>query len=209
MPAPFGLLKLPPSRPKPPPLPQWRLRLAEKLERLRFALAGWRAKALALAAVLLIALGVAWPLGLGDALRSWLGGTQDNCTTCPIPDEDRIIPPGPYPDRDSVPDPNPDDPTGDDYRAALAVTVAAVDQHNGSITPRALAQIYAGESDFIADPETFLTAMLRRWPEDPDTPLTRNPTGVQGTAAICFGLRHAGIRAAGDDQAAGAQYGGG
>ena len=77
-------------------------------------------------------------------------------------------------------DPNPDDPAGDDYRAALATTVAAVDQHNGSITPRALAQIYAGESDFIADPEIFLTAMLKSWP---------NGSGYAADSAIATGVQ--------------------
>jgi hypothetical protein len=183
-PAPLGLLKLPPSRPKPPPLPQWRLRFAERLERLRFALAGWRAKALALAAVLLIGLGVAWPMGLGTALEQWWNPAVSDCTDPGCGENSgngtQLGGGGVRLPQERGPDRNPDDPTGDDYRAALAVTVAAVDQHNGLITPRALAQIYAGESDFIADPETFLTAMLKRWPEDPDTPLTRNPAGVQG-----------------------------
>ena len=170
-------------QPKPPPPPRWRLWLAEKIERLRFALAGWRAKAIVLAAVLAIALGVAWPLGLGDLWQNWRNPVVLDCTNCPVvdPGESTDLGGGGLRPRPDVPpDPNPDDPAGDDYRAALATTVAAVDQHNGSITPRALAQIYAGESDFIADPEIFLTAMLKRWPEDPDTPLTRNPTGVQG-----------------------------
>jgi hypothetical protein len=174
---PLGLFTPPPVKQKPSPPPAWRLWLAEKVERLRFALADWRARALVLT-VLLIALGVAWPLGLGDAVRSWLEEDKPVCTTCPI-DPDPIGP-GPIGPRPDNPEPNPDDPVGDDYRAALAVTIAAVDQHNGSITPRALAQIYAGESDFIADAETFLTIMLKRWPEDPDTPLQRNPAGRHG-----------------------------
>ncbi|RLP24203.1 hypothetical protein [Mesorhizobium sp. YM1C-6-2] len=178
----FGLFKPPPPKPEPPPVPAWRLQLAEKLERLRFALEGWRARLLALAAVVLIALGMAWPLGLGAAWDRWWNPIASDCTDpgCvnlrpDIGGESQV-----RQRTDFSPDTNPDDPTGDDYRAALAVTVAAVDQHNGSITPRALAQIYAGESDFIADAETFLTAMLERWPEDPDTPLRRNAAGTQG-----------------------------
>ena len=175
---PLGLLKLPESlQSRKPPPPAWRLWFADKVERLHFALAGWRAKALVLAAVLPIALGVAWQMGLGEILYLPV------CTDCgpvdPVEDQDNGgggVRPHPGP----IPDPNPDDPAGDDYRAALAVTVAAVDQHNWSITPRALAQIYAGESDFIADAETFLTAMLKHWPEDPDTPLQRNAAGAQG-----------------------------
>jgi hypothetical protein len=161
---------------KPPPAPRWRLWLAEKMERLRFALGGWRAKTLALAVVVLIALGVAWQMGLGEIY-------PPVCTDCgpvdPVEDQNNGAS-GVRPRPDTAPHANPDDPTGDDYRAALAVTVAAVDQHNWSITPRVLAQIYAGESDFIADPETFLTAMLKRWPEDPDTPLPRTAAGAQG-----------------------------
>ncbi len=183
-PKPLGLFALPPVKPKPPAPPVWRLRLADKVERLRFALNGWRARSLALAAVALVALGIAWPLGVGELGRSWWNFIKGECTTdCggiePIEGQDVVVG-GVRPPQETGPDPNPDDPAGDDYRAALAVTVAAVDQHNGSITPRALAQIYAGESDFVADPETFLTAMLKRWPEDPDTPLQRNATGMQG-----------------------------
>ena len=168
---------------KPSP-PLWRLRLAERVERLRNTLADWRARWLALAVAALIGLALAWPLGLGslahDLWNRLTGGCVADCGTVgPIDGPDNVGGPvvRPY-----VPgsEPNPDDPTGDDYRAALAVTVAAVEQHNGSITPRALAQIYAGESDFIADAETFLTAMLKRWPEDPDTPLPHDPTGVYG-----------------------------
>jgi hypothetical protein len=64
----LGLFTPPPVKPKPPPPPAWRLRVAEKAERLRFALAGWRARTLAGAAVLVIALGIAWPMGLGAAV---------------------------------------------------------------------------------------------------------------------------------------------
>lgn len=170
---------------KPPP-PAWRLGLAERVERLRNALRGWRARSLALAVAALIALGVAWPLGLGAAVGQWWDPGRTNCLQIPggcsgisVGGAELGVG-GARPPQEQGPSLDPDDPAGDDYRAALAVTVAAVDQHAGSITPRALAQIYAGESDFITDAEPFLRAMLKRWPEDPDTPLTHNPTGVMG-----------------------------
>jgi hypothetical protein len=170
-----------PRQPKTRPPTALRLWFAEKLERLRFALGGWRARALALTVLALIGLTIAWPLGLGDL---WSGlSNESGCTTDCGADgstENGDFGGGVRRSSERGSDANPDDPAGNDYRAALAVTVAAVDQHNGSITPRALAQIYAAESDFIADAETFLTAMLKRWPEDPDTPLGRNAAGVQG-----------------------------
>src|SRR5690606_21238764 len=130
-----------------------------------------------------ILLGTALSLGPGWL---WPDGSTDDDPRCapncgPVdPIENNSSESGARRPAELGPDTNPDGPTGDDYRAALAVTVAAVDQQYGSITPRAMAQMYAGESDFITDAETFLTAMLKRWPEDPDTPLGRNAAGVQG-----------------------------
>ncbi|MER8583164.1 hypothetical protein NKG95_31495 [Mesorhizobium sp. M1423] len=69
------------------------------------------------------------------------------------------------------------DQAGDDYRAALALTLGAIQQNDGAITPRLLARIYAGESDMLSEPAIFLSAMLREWPLPPDAAIPRDGAG--------------------------------
>ena len=70
------------------------------------------------------------------------------------------------------------DPASEDYRAALTMTLVAAQQANGSLTPRRLAEIYAGESGTIDEPAVFLEAMFKEWPLPPDAPIAHDKAGA-------------------------------
>ncbi|MER9456626.1 hypothetical protein [Mesorhizobium sp. M0478] len=105
------------------------------------------------------------------------------CTVGPDPggNEDRLV----LPPRDvQLPDPSADDPVGDAYRMALVVTLAAAAEHDNKLTPRMLAEIYAGESDVSGRPELFLAAMLKRRPDPVDDLVLDHPALLEFAAAF-------------------------
>jgi acyl carrier protein len=63
----------------------------------------------------------------------------------------------------------------------LDVTIAAAEQYRFSISPYTLAEYYAGEADFVAEPALFLQAMLKRWPLPPYEPI---PPTLAGAYAL-------------------------
>ena len=65
----------------------------------------------------------------------------------------------------------------DAYRAAVAVTNAALAQREGALTPEELARFYAGESDTVREPAIFLAAMLDEVPAVPDQPIPSDGFG--------------------------------
>ncbi|MDQ0468944.1 hypothetical protein QO011_001944 [Labrys wisconsinensis] len=122
-----------------------------------------------------VAVGVA-ALGL---YVGWEGPAPPPCSGCPAPPEPV---PSPAPLPLVAPDATNDAAAAPDtraYRAAMTITVGAVVQHGNDITPRALAAIYAGESDSAAAPAAFLAAMLRQWSLRADAPIPRDAGGVR------------------------------
>jgi len=152
----------PPSPPSPSPPPSWRLAFRVAVERLRNFLIQRIWIIVPLLAILPIALTI---------LASQV------CTTCGTTDHPHADPPVvprqhlAHPPQTLPLDPAnkpPDQRVQDAYKAAIDLTVMAVDQRQNDITPRELAEIYAGESDHVALPELFLAEMLNRWPLPPD-----------------------------------------
>jgi len=187
---------LPPIRPDPTPPPEvagfeadptdarpprgrraaWKLKLAALAERTRYAVFRHRrTRAGAAAALVVLALVAGHLAGLNAALVHFLDPPNGGTTLV----SGATTQTGVVPHAASEPLDVAEDPAGEAFRAALSVTLAAALQHNGSVTPRALAEIYAGESDLSAEPEVFLGAMLLRWPAPPDRSLPRDGVGAR------------------------------
>lgn len=147
----------------------WRRRLAFMLERSRELIHDRRALA-ALAMVILCVAGLA-------AIVAWLGQpVVPGPVSTPIAIQYDPATPSPTPM--STGTTRAVDQAGADYRVALAITLAGVEDAKGTLTPRDLAEIYAGSSSSIVEPAIFLGEMFRQWPLPPDIPITRDRAGA-------------------------------
>ncbi|RDJ10102.1 hypothetical protein B5K05_13280 [Rhizobium phaseoli] len=162
---PGGTVDVPPGLrsgldPPPGPMPEpWRLALGAAVERLRNVLVrrAWIVAVglAALAIVLIMIVPQLYPQHITKINTD--PPIPRSCSSCPQPEPSAV-----------VANKSADQLAQDAYRSAIELTVNAIYQKKNDITPRELAEIYAGESDHIDRPELFLAAMLNRWPLPPD-----------------------------------------
>ena len=138
-------------------------RATVQFARRRRALLSWRNAAF-VGAVLLAATGIylAMTWSSRDAPPTPPPATPaDNAQTTPPPP----TPPGP-------------DANEAAYRGVLDVTMRAVDQYGGSLTPHALAAVLAAKYPVLGTPSAVLAGMLRKFPMPPLKPLPHSPLGA-------------------------------
>jgi hypothetical protein len=170
-----------PTAPQPP---AWRIALSAIAERVRRALTPMRLFIAAIVALLAILTGI--------ALQS---SSSTTTTTGNSTAETPIVEPRQVGDIVRTPEFDSAKPASERatsaYLNAHNLAIEAFEERNEDITPRELAQVFAGESDVIDEPAIFLVAMLRQWPWPADLPIPLTPAGdfaIRQYAAVAASL---------------------